>query len=435
MHIQKYNNDNVRGIFAHVERLRDHYSNSSIDPARTPSNYSLAPLQGEEAYDDYKARLERYKEEYTAKTGRKMKKDTVTCMSVVCTLPAQYLGLNDERQKEFFSAIRDCVSDKLGADNLIWAEVHNDETTPHIHLGYMPEKDGRLNCKGIMTRDFLKRFHDDIDRGLRRRLDWYKGGLVNDDIEERMNSSDNMAMKEFKELKKVRDSVESDVSRVRNELTLLSQTAQETRARTVSPDVVERVRQGKGIKKKDLQDLVSLASRAVLSEDIQGERAKMALRDKEFNKKVADYESAVNKQYDEIYRQKDDLLARSNKLDRLTQGINKRIEQLEQQSLYHAQTVYDLGCTLIYCQSRAEREAKRAYDEEGKDILNRRDVVRFDEVNKNYEERRPWAEGVFRDNGRTEKFPVFKSLVKSLAVWIKSLTSHKDKDRDTGLSL
>ena len=56
-----------------------------------------------------------------------------------------------EKQEEFFE---DCVkffADKYGAENIISAVVHMDETTPHLHLNLVPITGGKLCSKDLFS--------------------------------------------------------------------------------------------------------------------------------------------------------------------------------------------------------------------------------------------------------------------------------------------
>ena len=56
-----------------------------------------------------------------------------------------------DKQEEFFE---DCVkffADKYGAENIVSAVVHMDETTPHLHLNLVPITDGKLCSKDLFS--------------------------------------------------------------------------------------------------------------------------------------------------------------------------------------------------------------------------------------------------------------------------------------------
>ncbi|WP_236880272.1 MobV family relaxase, partial [Clostridioides difficile] len=62
-----------------------------------------------------------------------------------------------DRQREFFQDSVKGFSDRYGADRVLNATVHRDETTPHLHIGVMPiTQDGRLSAKAIFTKTEMK---------------------------------------------------------------------------------------------------------------------------------------------------------------------------------------------------------------------------------------------------------------------------------------
>src|SRR5699024_8168862 len=42
-----------------------------------------------------------------------------------------------------------------GKQNIAYATVHNDEQTPHMHLGVLPMRDGKLQGKNVFNRQEL----------------------------------------------------------------------------------------------------------------------------------------------------------------------------------------------------------------------------------------------------------------------------------------
>src|SRR5699024_11488469 len=50
-------------------------------------------------------------------------------------------------QKRFFEESYKLFSERYGKQNIAYATVHNDEQTPHMHLGVVPMRDGKLQGK------------------------------------------------------------------------------------------------------------------------------------------------------------------------------------------------------------------------------------------------------------------------------------------------
>ena len=66
-------------------------------------------------------------------------------------------ALGVDRQRKFFEDSVRWFSDRYGADRILNATVHMDETTPHLHVGVVPiTQDGRLSAKAIFTKTEMK---------------------------------------------------------------------------------------------------------------------------------------------------------------------------------------------------------------------------------------------------------------------------------------
>lgn len=129
-HIEKYTKVNATSLFRHIERTNENYSNKEIDKERTQNNYSLMPIQ-----KGAKELLEERMKEIT----HSKRKDLKCLASIVITLPEElkYFDTNNQ-QRDFFKACNDFIVKDFGQENLIYSQVHLDETTPHIHIGVIP---------------------------------------------------------------------------------------------------------------------------------------------------------------------------------------------------------------------------------------------------------------------------------------------------------
>lgn len=134
----------VAGMQIHDRRERKHSnSNPDIDFSRSKENYSLCSLDG--SFNEFidKQIAERY-------TGKKaVRKDAVRMVQVLFTSDNEFFAkLSSEQQREYFQSCYKWAADRWGAANIISANVHMDEVTPHMHLNFVPlTKDGRLSAK------------------------------------------------------------------------------------------------------------------------------------------------------------------------------------------------------------------------------------------------------------------------------------------------
>lgn len=164
-HAEKYVQTSVTGLAIHYER-RDgcELSNKDIDKTRTHLNYNLAqyvqPLRTEEFVSQRLSEVKHIK-----------RKDIIVMVDWIITLPK---NVPTEDEGKFFEYTFDFMKQKYGEQNIVGAWVHKDETTPHIHVAFVPviKEDGieKLNCKKIITKQMLKQFHPELAQYLDTKL-------------------------------------------------------------------------------------------------------------------------------------------------------------------------------------------------------------------------------------------------------------------------
>lgn len=218
MHILKLKNSQYALLIRHNERQNEHYSNENIDRSKTHLNVLLLS-DGEE---NYRTMLEEDAEEREKQHKSARRSDAVTCASCVVTLPKEYEGKTYAEKVEFFEATRELLSLKFGRENELSIALHYDETTPHMHYAFAPRKDKILNAKSVLDRRCFQSLHDYVDKGLRARLDWYHGGVVAVDVEERLSAKDNLQLKDYKELQAKKDETIEETKEAKKELAVIN---------------------------------------------------------------------------------------------------------------------------------------------------------------------------------------------------------------------
>jgi hypothetical protein len=69
----------------------------------------------------------------------KLQKDAVLCAEVVFTSDKEFFDkLTPEQEKKYFEKSIEFLKEQFGEKNVIFATVHKDETTPHLHAGVIP---------------------------------------------------------------------------------------------------------------------------------------------------------------------------------------------------------------------------------------------------------------------------------------------------------
>ena len=110
-----------------------------------------------------------------------IRKNAVLCVEMLLTASPEYFRPKDpskagyyepERLADFQQAVHSWLDNEYG-DRIVRAELHLDESTPHIHAYLVPLDDrGKLNCRGIFGgRQKLSQFQDSYANALSP-LDW-----------------------------------------------------------------------------------------------------------------------------------------------------------------------------------------------------------------------------------------------------------------------
>lgn len=147
-HAAKFKRDNLKGARMHNERLTKQHSNKDIDVTRSYLNYSLVDRRPE----SYAKQVNRL-----LNSDRKPRKDAVYDVEFVFGSDGKYmLSLDAKQQRQYFQTCMDYVADKWGKDRILYADVHLDETSPHMHMGAAPiDHNGHLAAKNLFDRKFL----------------------------------------------------------------------------------------------------------------------------------------------------------------------------------------------------------------------------------------------------------------------------------------
>ena len=177
--LTKFTRSGLGQILAHVRRgseperypdgnpkkLRK-YKNQNIVATNSKYNYNLR--ERGDNLTDYQYIEKRVKEHNV------LKRDNVNWLgSWVVSLPQSLQNANEEDKEMFFKETFEFLSKRYGKDNIVYAYVHMDETTPHMHTGVTPcfyDKDKkRLACnyKKFFSRKEYQTFHKDYSKHMK----------------------------------------------------------------------------------------------------------------------------------------------------------------------------------------------------------------------------------------------------------------------------
>src|SRR5699024_1484640 len=149
MRVAKVKGDvNTTGIQKHVQRENKNYNNKDIDHEKTELNFDL--VHGREK-QNYKELIEnRIEEGYTGQ--RKIRSDAVRHVDGIITSDKEFFdGLSEDRMNQYFQDSFEFLENEYGKENILYAAVHLDESTPHMHFGTVPlTPDGRMSAKEVV---------------------------------------------------------------------------------------------------------------------------------------------------------------------------------------------------------------------------------------------------------------------------------------------
>ncbi len=169
-HMEKYHKQDVAPIEQENERDENYEAaNPQIDSERTRNNYRFTPHFGKTYTEFINGRIE--------ELGLSPRKDAVVMNSFVLGSDKQFFdGLAKVEQYNFFSDCYKFFAERYGEENIIAAVVHNDETTPHIHLNLMPiTNDGRLCSKQLFDKPQLQQLQTDFYETVGKRWGLQRG--------------------------------------------------------------------------------------------------------------------------------------------------------------------------------------------------------------------------------------------------------------------
>ena len=173
------------GKYKGASEVKAHFRHNDIDPGRRAVakkknkhidldkckyNFNILGLSYEERckkYDDRIAYLDSH-----GNTNRR--KDRVTAQCIEIPVPAD---LPRDRYREWFLRIAEMLRAKYGEENFIDADIHYDEeheyrepetkklavSRVHGHFMFVPEIDGKLNCKQMTLRKNMKARNREVD--------------------------------------------------------------------------------------------------------------------------------------------------------------------------------------------------------------------------------------------------------------------------------
>lgn len=318
--VQKMNGQAIKGMQIHNQREKDSQTNPDIRKEDLHLNYDL--IHGQEKID-YKQEIQQVISE-NVKSDKKIRKDAVLVSEFLITSDTTFFdNLSPDEQKRYFETAKDFIADRYGQQNVIYATVHNDEKTPHMHVGIVPvTEDGRLSAKEVIgNRMALVKLQDafnahvkahgfDLERGLSRK------GRKHVDMPKYKQ------LTAFEAEKEALATYEQTVSKIKA-------IDEKTKALEDLPDPTRMIGRAM-LKSEDYDTLVNYATNGAVAEvEVMDLQRKLAEKDQEIRQlknEMQDGQDKLRKNYAGIEYRNEEILSNLEKLT--DEKANKKAEKI-----------------------------------------------------------------------------------------------------------
>ncbi|WP_100486529.1 MobV family relaxase [Sporolactobacillus pectinivorans] len=198
-HMEKYGAGNLGSLQRHNQRETENHANKDINTQYSYLNYGLV-----NAYEiSYPNKIDTRIVE-GVETNQAIRKDAVrVCRFIVSASPelfddperSSYIldpmeARASGKAAQYFQAATDFFKERYGEKNVVFASVHLDETTPHMHLGVvLITADHKLSAKRIFNHKELQ----DLQKALPEHLQ--QQGF---DVEKRQSRNEHLDELDYK---------------------------------------------------------------------------------------------------------------------------------------------------------------------------------------------------------------------------------------------
>ncbi|WP_253955338.1 MobV family relaxase, partial [Lactiplantibacillus plantarum] len=157
--MQKLKADNLVGLGNHDQRRTRHHKNTDIDVDRSDLNYDLVAGRT----NHFKTDIEAYINEHKT-SQRAVRKDAVLVNEWIISSDSNFFAdLTAADTRKYFETARNYFAEKFGEENIRYAIVHLDESTPHMHMGIVPfDDEHKLSAKRVFNRTALRDVQDQL---------------------------------------------------------------------------------------------------------------------------------------------------------------------------------------------------------------------------------------------------------------------------------
>ena len=192
---------------------------------------------------------------------RKIRSDAILMNSFVIGSNGEFFkGMRAWEQHAFFEDCSRFFMEKYGYENMLSAVVHVDETTPHMHLNFVPINDGRLSSKSLFDRKKLAELQTELWEQVGKKYGLQRG--KENSHATHITAAEHKAKVIVQTAEQKRDEIDRQTEQKQAELDELTQTVEAVTQATGKP-IPKR-------KKQAADEITALRARnAVLEEEVK----------------------------------------------------------------------------------------------------------------------------------------------------------------------
>lgn len=210
--MEKMKSDNLVGIGNHNQRRFSNHSNKDIDVSKSHLNYDIL-----DKVKSYKTDIEGYINANKS-SKRAVRKDAVLVCEWIITSDSDFFeSMSPADTREYFQTAIDFFAERYGFKNLMYAQVHLDERTPHMHLGIVPfDKDNKLTAKTMFDREALQDIQNELPLYMNERGFKVERGRAGSEAKHLTVQEYKDVQKEIQKQSEVLDEVKKELESVKN---------------------------------------------------------------------------------------------------------------------------------------------------------------------------------------------------------------------------
>lgn len=321
-HLDKATRLQVVGLITHDLRKCDNHSNEDIDPNRTYLNYNLK--EGD-PLENYNARIEQIKV--------LNRKDVNTLGLFVCTLPKELKNEPKNVQEDFFKSVYSFAKGDFGENNIVSAIVHNDETTPHMHIKFIPvvedkKNPGKEKCSfkekfnPLYYEQLHPRLQEHVSKDLQREVSILNGATIENQTTKQLKQSKS---EELERLNQRIEKQKDNLKKLLNEEKEIAKQLTSKRIEVLQPDKKDLIGKKQYI---DYEEYVKAKMQIKVDRELIEKKEEEIVKLKNENENIL--QDTINTQQEiQIANNNNKILQKENKKLKSRKGVKELVNQIE----------------------------------------------------------------------------------------------------------